>query len=240
MKILLLSRDAVFLAEAGQKFQTQFGEIDLTKAKIGKKVKTKKGKEFLVVQPTIADLLRKAKRGPQIITPKDAASIAAVTGASTGWRCLDAGSGSGFLAVFLANLVGPQGKIFTYEIKKENCEIVRKNIRHCSLENVTAKNRDIRKGIAEKNLDLIVLDMPDAENVVKHAHNALKPGGWLCVYSPHIEQQIAAAKSMEKSGFACIKTIENIQREWKVSHGFAHPRHSQVVHTGFLTFGRKA
>ncbi len=241
MKVLLLSKDAVFLADTVQKkFQTQYGEINLEKIKIGKKVKTTKGKEFVVAAPTLIDLLKKAKRGPQIITPKDAGAIAAVTGVTSGWRCLDAGSGSGFLALFLGNLVRPDGNVYTYEKKKENYEIVKKNITHCGLENiVTVKNADALKGFKEKSLDLITLDMQFAEKLTKKAYSALKPGGWLCVYSPHIEQQIKAVKAMEKEGFVHIRTMETIQREWKVSHGFSHPRHSQVVHTGFITAGRK-
>ena len=241
MKILLLSKDAVFLADTAQKkFQTQYGEINLEKVRIGKKIKSTKGKEFIVAAPTLIDLLKKAKRGPQIITPKDAGAIAAITGVTNGWRCLDAGSGSGFLALFLGNLVRPNGNVYTYEKKKENYEIVKKNIVHCGLEEtVTVKNADALKGFKEKNLDLITLDMQFAEKLAKRAYNALKPGGWLCVYSPHIEQQIKAVKAMEKEGFVHMKTVETIQREWKISHGFSHPRHSQVVHTGFITTGRK-
>jgi len=169
MKILLLSKDAVFLADTAQKkFQTQYGEINLEKVRIGKKIKSTKGKEFIVAAPTLIDLLKKAKRGPQIITPKDAGAIAAITGVTSGWRCLDAGSGSGFLALFLGNLVRPNGNVYTYEKKKENYEIVKKNIVHCGLEEtVTVKNADALKGFKEKNLDLITLDMQFAEKLGK-------------------------------------------------------------------------
>lgn len=241
MKLLLLSKDAAFLADTGQKkLQTQYGEIDLSKARLGKKILSRKGKEFWVAEPTIIDLLRKARRGPQVITPKDAAAIAALTGAGPGWKCADAGSGSGFLALFLGNIVRPGGKIFTYEISKANYELVRKNIRHCGLEaTVVARNRDISNGINEKNLDLVVLDMQHAEKVIARACKALKPGGWLCVYSPHIEQQIKSRKAMKKEGFVQVRTIETVQREWKIAHGFSHPRHTQLAHTGFITAGRK-
>ena len=61
------------------------------------------------------DQLKKCKRGPQVILPKDAGSIAAITGVSSGWKCLDAGGGSGFLSLFLGNLVRPGGKVSAYE-----------------------------------------------------------------------------------------------------------------------------
>jgi len=78
-----------------------------------------------------------------------------------------------------------------------------------------------------------------AEKLVKKCYSALKSGGWLCVYSPHIEQQIAARNAMEKNGFIMVKTMETIQRNWSSLKGFTHPRPSGIVHTGFITFGRK-
>jgi len=74
---------------------------------------------------------------------------------------------------------------------------------------------------------------------MKKAFNALKESGWICVYSPHIEQQIACRKAMEEAGFSRIKTIECNQREWSSLHGYTHPVPSQVVHTGFITVAQK-
>jgi tRNA (adenine57-N1/adenine58-N1)-methyltransferase len=190
-------------------------------------------------EPTIIDLLKRCKRGPQVILPKDAASIAAVTGLRSGWKCLDAGGGSGFLALFIGNLVQPKGKVTTYEKRKEFFDIILSNIRTCRLERaVKAKNRDFSKFV-EKGLDLITLDMKGAETLIKKCHKALKPGGWLCVYSPHIEQQKTAVAEMRKHKFQEMQTIENILRPWQVTEGFTHPYPSGIVHTGFLSFGRK-
>ena len=57
----------------------------------------------------LPDVLRKLTRGPQIITLKDAGIISAYTGISSGDLVVDAGSGSGFLAIYLGNLVKPDG-----------------------------------------------------------------------------------------------------------------------------------
>ena len=218
MKLLLIKTDGrqAFLADTQQKkFHCQYGVIDLSKAgkKItGRKTKSSLGYEFLVLEPAITDMLRKAKRGPQVIMPKDAASIIAETGVSSGWRCLDAGSGSGFLAIFIGSIVKPDGRVYTYEKNRNNFEIVKKNIEFCGLEKVIiAKNKDAKE-FTEKNLDLITLDMMHAEKLIKKCHAALKPGGWLCVYSPHIEQQIKARSAMQ-SGFVQLRTVQNIQRE---------------------------
>ncbi|MBI2583404.1 MAG: methyltransferase domain-containing protein [Candidatus Aenigmarchaeota archaeon] len=186
----------------------------------------------------IIDLLKKCRRGPQIITPKDAGVIITETGLNSGKRCLDAGGGSGFLTLMLANVVAPKGRVYSYEKNPNFAEIVKHNVKLCGLEKiVTVKNRDAEE-FSEKNLDLITLDMKGAENLIGKCHKALKNKGFLCVYSPHIEQQNAASKRMKKEGFSQIKTVENIQREWLVGT-HTHPIPSGVMHTGFLTFGRK-
>lgn len=180
----------------------------------------------------------KLKRGPQIITRKDAASIVGETGLRPDWNCLDLGGGSGFLSLFLANLL-TNGKVTTYEIKKENVDIIKENLRRLGLNNLRIVNKPA-ENFTGRNFDLITIDMKGAEGLVKKCFTALKKNGWLAVYSPHIEQQIECRKEMERAGFTRIKTIENVQREWKVdTRGYTHPVPSQVVHTGFLTFARK-
>lgn len=242
MKLLLIGKDKTFLIDKEQKkFSCDKGMINLEKASYGKKIKTNTGYEFAVVKPTIVDLMKKFKRGPQIITTKDSATIVAVTGLTQGWKCLDAGSGSGYLSLFLANLVYP-GTVVTYEKEKRFYEVVKSNIAFTGLTNVTIKNKDAST-FTEKNLDLITLDMQNVEKIIEKAYKVLNLGGWICIYSPHIEQQKKAVDKMNKAGFSFIKTVENIQRTWQVNNikgGYSHPKYAGIGHTGFLTFGRKA
>ncbi|MEK6887450.1 MAG: methyltransferase domain-containing protein [Candidatus Aenigmatarchaeota archaeon] len=182
------------------------------------------------------DTERKYKRGPQIITRKDAGAIIAETGLQPNWKCLDLGGGSGFLALFLANLV-PSGSVTTYEIKKEHAAIIKENISRSGFKNIKLVNKPGEE-FTGKNFDLVTMDMKGAEKVIPKIYAALKQSGWLAVYSPHIEQQIACRKFMEKF-FKKIKTVENVQKEWTSVHGFTHPIPSQIVHTGFITIARK-
>jgi tRNA (adenine57-N1/adenine58-N1)-methyltransferase catalytic subunit len=240
MKILLLGKDNFLVNTDQDKFTCKYGSIDLKKIKVGKKIKSSIGYEFVAAEPSIIDKLRKCKRLPQVITPKDAAQIVAETGLSEGWKCLDSGAGSGFLSLFIANYVAPGGSVTAYEKEKDHCNVVKENAKFCSLDKtIKVKNKDILKGFSEKNLDMITLDMKYAEKVVKKAHKALKPGGWLVIYSPHIEQQREAKKIIDKLSFVSVKTIENIQREWTTDYGFSHPKYRGLMHTGFLTFARK-
>ncbi len=241
--ILLWGEKSFFVKKEQKIFHSNFGTIELMKIKqYGQKIKSSSGTEFIAIKPTAIDLLRKCKRMPQIITQKDAGQIAAVTGLRSGMRCLDAGAGSAFLSIFLGNIVAPDGKVYSYEKDKKFADNARKNVKICGLEMVIdVKNKPAEK-MAEKELDVITLDMQNADSLVKKAKGALRTGGWLCVYSPHIEQQKRAAHEMKKNGFSRMHTIETIQREWHMDErgeGYTHPKPSGIMHTGFITFGRK-
>lgn len=180
------------------------------------------------------------RRGPQIITIKDMAIISAMTGVCSGFRIVDAGSGSGFLAAYLGNLVKPEGSVISYEIRKEHAEIALKNILKAGLGKfVTIKNKDIFEGIDEKDLDLITLDMPETFKAVKIAFDALKPGGWVVSYVPSIEQMREFVLECKKSGFENIESFENIMRAIEVKSLGTHPQNKGVFHTGYISFARK-
>jgi len=236
--ILLLHKKQKFLVKKGSIVHTHAGEVDTKNVTIGKKLIVG-GEEFLVVEPTIIDLLEKCRRTAQIVMPKDACQIIAITGIGMGWRCVDAGSGSGFLAIFLAHVVGKEGRVYTYEKRKDFYEKVKENVEMCGVADIVEVKNDDVGNCSEYNVDLMTLDMKGAEAIIKNIKEHIKPGGWLAVYSPHIEQQIKVRQEMEKEGFSWIKTIETIQREWKSLGGYTHPKPKGIMHTGFMTFGRK-
>jgi tRNA (adenine57-N1/adenine58-N1)-methyltransferase len=240
--VLLLSRDSSYLIEVRKgKLHTKDGIFNLDeilKKNFGDKIKTHLKKEFMMVKPNLADILERAKRGPQIIMPKDAALILAYTGISQGSFVVDVGTGSSFLTIFLANYIKP-GKVVTYEKDKKMVKIAEENIRLSGLSRfVKIKNKDATKGILEKNVDLVTVDIQHPEKVVKQAYKALKLGGWLAVYSPTIEEVMAVTKEIRKLNFSYIKTVENIVREWQTERT-TRPKTMGIMHTGFLTFARK-
>jgi len=185
----------------------------------------------------LLDILKKLKRVPQIIMPKDASLIFGYTGVSPNSLIVDAGTGSGFLAIFLAYYC-KKGKVVTYEKRCDFAKVAKMNIKLTGLKNIVLKEKNVLGGIDEKNVDLITLDMKDAEKIVKMSFDALKTGGWLVIYSPYIEQVISVREEIEKLNFKEIKTVENIVREWRVGR-HTLPEVSGIMHTGWLTFARK-
>jgi len=184
------------------------------------------------------DLLKRAKRGPQVTLLKDAALIAAYSGLESGHRVVDAGTGSGWLAAYLAKIVAPRGKVITYERRPEFVKIAKENFKLFNVKNIKIKMKDIYGGIDEKNLDLITLDLKEPWKVILHAKRALKLGGYLVSYSPQITQVIQFVNSLGEH-FEVERAIEVLERRWKISGQVARPEFKMLGHTGFLVFARK-
>jgi tRNA (adenine57-N1/adenine58-N1)-methyltransferase len=181
-------------------------------------------------------LYRKIKRDAQIIPLKDVGLIIAETGINKESKLLDAGSGSGALACFLASIVK---EVITYEIREDFIGIVKQNIEFLGLKNIKIKNKNIYEEIEEKNVDVVTLDVPEPWKALDNCAKALKPGGFLVSYSPSIPQIIDFVNAIRKNeSFVYIKTVEIIEREWEVEERRVRPK-SKSIHSGFLSFARK-
>ena len=239
-KIIISKEGKTFyLKDISKDFHCQFGLVkakDLKK-KDGSIIKTNTGKELIIFTPSFIDSYKRIKRGAQIITRKDAAMIIAETGMNKDSKVVDAGAGSGALACLLANICK---EVITYEIREDFFKIVEQNKEFLELKNLKIKNKDIYKGIDEKNVDLITLDLPEPWEAIPSAKKALKTGGFLVSYSPTIPQVMDFVNKIGKEdSFQHIKTIELIMREWEVEERKVRPITTQTVHTGFLSFCRK-
>ncbi|MCJ2513973.1 MAG: methyltransferase domain-containing protein, partial [Candidatus Thermoplasmatota archaeon] len=158
----------------------------------------------------------------------------------SGNKIVEAGIGSGSLTIALATMVSPKGKIFSYDTRKEFIEHSLKNIEMANLSNyVSTKIKDITTGIDEKNLDAVILDIPNPWDAIDYAWKSLKIGGYFCSYSPLISQVENTVKKLKKNNFIEIKTIENIQRELIITDYGTRPSFDMLGHTGYLTFARK-
>jgi len=193
--------------------------------------------EFIILDPVFLDHYKRIKRGAQIITLKDIGAIIAHTGINKESVILDAGSGSGALACFLAVLAR---KVITYDIDKRSLEVTRDNVESLGLKNVNVKEGNIydHKKIDEKNIDVFVLDVPEPHKAIKTALKVLKIGGFLAVYLPNINQVQEFVKALPEE-LLLEKTIEIIEREWVVDEKRVRPATKDHAHTGFLTFVRK-
>lgn len=237
--LLAGEKSYVVKVEKGKKFSTQYGEIDLgglVRKKYGTEVETHLGKKFRVLGVRQPDMLRKVRRAPQVVLAKDAGVIAGKVGLCKEDKVVEAGTGSGYLTIFLA---GVASKVYSYEVRQDFYKVAKKNLELCGVGNVVLKNKDVCEGISEKNVDVVVLDMGSPEKAVDEARKCLKPGGFLAVYSPVLEQAGRVVDEMG-DGFCFVETIECIERKWDVGENKTRPRTRMLGHTAFLTFGRRA
>jgi len=104
--------------------------------------------------------------------------------------------------------------------------------------NIKLKLDDVTKGIKEKNLDLITLDLLTPTKIPNIA-KALKQGSYAVAYVPHLEQAEQFISYAEKQGLWHEKTIEVIERQWNWKNSKLKEEMGAIGHTGYLVFMRK-
>lgn len=181
-------------------------------------------------------IYRKMKRGPQVILPKDIGIIISYSGIDKNSVCVDAGTGSGWLAVSLARLCK---HVYSYDIRADFIGIGEKNRMLLGLDNLDFVNSDVTKGIAQRDVDLVALDMPGSDKALGSAKKALRPGGTVVGYLPHTEQMKKFVQRLEKLGFTDMHAVEVIARDMLVRKEGTRPSTKGIWHTAYLVFARK-
>ena len=189
--MILDERGKKYLLKEDKEFQSDLGIVSaeqIANSEIGDELKSHLDHTFKIVKPNVNDFIDLMDRRCSILIQKDIGSVLAHTGLGAGDRVVDAGTGAGAIALNFGNVVGSEGKVYTYEIREDFAEVARKNIENFGITNIEVKNKDIKEGIDEDNLDLIFLDLPKPFEIFEDVYDSLKVGGWLTVYAPYIDQ----------------------------------------------------
>jgi tRNA (adenine57-N1/adenine58-N1)-methyltransferase len=238
-EILVDKSRAYFVSDLNKDFHCTDGVVskkDLKK-KDGSKVETNTKKQFSIFTTSFIDDYKRIRREAQIISIKDIGVILSYTGVNKNSRIVDAGAGSGALACYLAHFCK---EATTYEIRDDFVKVVKHNKDFLDLKNLKIKKKDVCKGIEEKDIDLVTLDLPAPWNAIVPAEKALKVGGFIVSYSPSITQTADFVNEVSKfPGLIHERTMEIIKRGWEVKGRKVRPQTKGVGHTGFLSFVRK-
>ena len=226
----------------GDKLETHRGILfhdDLLGKPWGTQVYTHQGRVYLLVQPSLGDILRDLKRNTQIMYPKDIGFILLSMGIGPGVQVVEAGTGSGALTIALAWAVGPQGHVTSYEIRPDAQKLARKNLERLGLEErVTLKIRDIADGFDEQAVDALFLDLQNPQDYIGQARQTLKPGGYFGSLLPTTNQVSRLLSSLYQHRFAFQEVCEVILRYYKPVADRLRPTDRMVAHTGYLIFAR--
>ena len=242
MKMILDERGKKYILKPGAEFQSDLGIVKadvLDNAQIGDEVKSHLDHSFKIVKPNVNDFIDLMERRCSILIKKDIGQVLDHTGLGAGSRVVDAGTGAGAIALHFGNVVGLQGKIFTYEIREDFAEVARRNIDNFGITNIEVKNKNIKEGIDEDNIDLIFLDLPKPFEIFEEVMESLNVGGWLAVYAPYIDQAETSYRVAKKLGFYDIEIIETLERGLEVRTQGVRPKTRMVGHSGYLLFARK-
>lgn len=240
--MILDERGKKYLLKEDKEFQSDLGIVSaeqIANSEIGDELKSHLDHTFKIVKPNVNDFIDLMDRRCSILIQKDIGSVLAHTGLGAGDRVVDAGTGAGAIALNFGNVVGSEGKVYTYEIREDFAEVARKNIENFGITNIEVKNKDIKEGIDEDKLDLIFLDLPKPFEIFEDVYDSLKVGGWLTVYAPYIDQAEVSYRIAKKLGFYNIDIIEILERGLEVRQQGVRPKTRMVGHSGYLLFARK-
>ncbi|MCR4420620.1 MAG: methyltransferase domain-containing protein [Clostridia bacterium] len=210
---------------------------DLVGRPAGCRVLTSRGETVWVYRSTLSDFILKMPRRSNIVYPKDLAMIWVWADLYPGCRVLTAGTGSGALLLALARAVGESGQVYGYDLREDMLELSRLNLEAAlgPRPNVILRPGDVCESIPERELDRVVLDVPEPWRALGPTAEALRPGGILLAYVPTIgqaEQFVRAVR--ERSDYALPEVMEVLFRTWHVGERSSRPNFRMVGHTGFL------
>jgi tRNA (adenine57-N1/adenine58-N1)-methyltransferase len=231
--------------KAGDRFQYSgewLAHDSLIGQEEGRWVRLSGGTRLLVIRPTLSEYLMKMPRGAQILYPKDIALILMKADIFPGARVLEAGIGSGALTLALLRVIGEKGQLFSYEVREDFAAQALKNIRRYlgDATQLTIRRQDVSAGIVDRELDRVVLDLPEPWRVVAPVLESLRSGGILLTFLPTVPQVERLVAALQGSGsFEFIETTECLERPWQIEGRSVRPQLRMVAHSGFLTVARR-
>lgn len=229
----------------GGRFDSHIGSVDhvdILGRPYGSRVTTNRGHRLLALKPTMAEFVLEMPRIATVVYPKDLGAILVLGDVFPGARVLEAGAGSGALTMTLLRAVGEHGRVFSYDVRQDMIDRAVENVQAVLPEhsNLIIKLSDVCEGIEERDLDRVILDLPEPWRVAPHASASLAPGGIFLSFLPTVLQVHQLTAGLKEQGdFDLIETVEVLMRPWSVSERSVRPSHRMVGHTGFITTARK-
>jgi tRNA (adenine57-N1/adenine58-N1)-methyltransferase len=239
VSLLFVREDREYLLAPGDTLETDLGVLEVPgEVDPGDTVETHLGESFTARALRGPDLFAHFERTGAPMMPRDVGLVVGHTGVADDDRVLDAGTGTGVLAAYLARC---GATVRTYERDADFAAVARENMRLAGVDDrVEVRTGDITDALNELGtFDVVTLDTEDAASVVARAPPLLADGGFLAVYSPFVEQTREVATAAREAGLEQVETLETIQREMDFDDRGSRPSTAGVGHTGYLTFARE-
>jgi tRNA (adenine57-N1/adenine58-N1)-methyltransferase len=210
-------------------------------------VTSSNGIDYLALRPLLTDFVMSMPRGAAIIYPKDAAQILGMADIFPGAAVVEAGVGSGALALWLLRAIGPTGTLHSFERRQEFADIAQANAE--AFLGAVPANWSVTVGdfvdampgaVANGSVDRVVLDMLAPWECIDAAAEVLTPGGVLLCYVATVTQLSRTAEAIRATAqFTAPDSAETMLRTWHVEGLAVRPDHRMIGHTGFLLAARR-
>ncbi len=205
------------------------------------------GHEYLALRPLLRDFAMSMPRGAAIVYPKDAAQIVMQADIFPGAVVVEAGVGSGALALSLLRAIGPLGRLVSFERREDFAQVARGNVETFFGETPDTWNvvvGDLAEALPVEfpagTVDRVVLDMLAPWECMDVVADALTPGGVVLCYVATATQLSRVAEYIRGTGlFTDPEASETMVRGWHVEGLAVRPDHRMVAHTGFLLTARR-
>ena len=210
------------------------------------------GSKSLTIIPTrLPELIRGMKRRAQTISAKDAGLLIARLGIGGNDTILEAGLGSGGLALHIARVLGESGTLISIDNRTEHASVGMENLGRAQIAwNGNFPEHHLFIGdvveqaplAAEKcgKFDAIILDLPEHRPAIVETVKHLEIGGRIACYCPVSSQLEESWSACESAGLVVEWAGEVMEREWgKAAKGGMRPVNGPFGHTAFLLVAQR-
>jgi ubiquinone/menaquinone biosynthesis C-methylase UbiE len=139
--------------------------------------------------------------------------IIAELGAKPGWFCFEVGAGGGNIAAWLCDQVGPDGHVVATDIDTRHLQ----RLNHC---NLTIRRHDIAEDVLPEGLfdlihtRLVLIHLPEREQIMRRLIDVLKPGGWLLLEEfDSLSLRSDPGANPAEDEFATLKAMYHVMSE---------------------------
>lgn len=242
--MVLLGRKRLLMRlQAGEVQHTHRGLIhhdDLIGQPLGVELTTHLGHPFVVLPPSLHDVIMSIRRISQIVYPKEIGYILLKLNVGPGSRVVECGTGSGALAIALAHAVRPDGRVYSYDRRDDMLCVATKNLANAGLlDAVELKKRDMAEGFDERDVDALFLDVRTPWQYLHRVWQALAEGGFFGAIVPTTNQVSELVAGLGEQGFSDVEVCELLLRFYKPVAARLRPTDRMVAHTGYLIFARR-
>jgi len=234
----------LFVLKKGAELGTHKGKIlhDHIAGKIeGTLIHSSTGARFRIFRPLLYDRMMKVQRKTQIVYPKDAAWLALSLDLKPGMKVIEIGTGSGAFTILLAQMVGPEGRVYTFDRREDFLQNAIENIKKAGfMDRVIPQILNAGDPFPIKGVDAVFLDLPEPWLAIPPSREALLPGRPLASIIPTAEQLSRTVEVLKENNFAVMDVAEILERKILVrKKEGVRPFERMVGFTGYLVSARK-